>query len=271
MKNEASYLFLLLVILFASCQEPQKGNSIDFVPSYDDQAKEEFVHELGAVRKTIEQSAFLYQRLSEKECPYNRSILIKTDNKGAPSSTQSLRFGMYGASFVYSAAYKQTQSASEYLQAILNLSQQLGIESAFDEEELKMLYNSNPEIDKSSILTKSYLRATEQMYNEERALLVSLMVLGGWIEGMSMSYDVCGQFLEDESIRLGLYDQTYSYYNCLRILRTFEDQESVKPMIEKMLSLEPLVDSIVKTRGQVDSTLFDKMRIEISLFRNEII
>lgn len=81
-----------------------------------------------------------------------------------------------------------------------------------------MLYDPNPDIDKSAVLTKAYLKATEQMYSEEKALLVSYMVLGGWIQGMKLSYEVCGNYLKDQNVALSLYDQTYSFYNCIRLL-----------------------------------------------------
>ena len=44
-----------------------------------------------------------------------------------------------------------------------------------------MLYCPNSHADKSAVLIKTYLKSTEQMYSEEKALLVSYMVI--WLDG----------------------------------------------------------------------------------------
>ena len=261
---------IAFIFMLSSCDSPQVAKGIDFVPAMDDTGNIEFIHELGAVRKTIEQSAGMYSQLSVKQCPYKPSVLRGRDNDVATSNMKAMRFGMYGASFVYAASYNQPKNAADYLQVIVKLGEELGLENTFDKEQLKLLYQSDPEVDKSMILTKAYLRATEQLYDDERALLVSFMVFGGWIEGMSMSYDICGEYLEDESIRLALYDQTYSFYNCLRILKTFENEADARDLIARMEKLEPVIEDVVKSRGELDSALFERVRIEVSSFRNEI-
>lgn len=240
------------------------------MPSIDDTLQDQFVHELGAVRKNIEQTANLYSRLYEKQSPFNPEILKAFDEELITSEEQALRFGSYGACFVYTAAYGQPQHAADYLKEVLRLSQMLGIESAFDEEQLKLLYSTNPEIDKSKELTKAFLKATEQLYSDERALHVAYMVLGGWIEGMGISYEECSEYIHDENIRLALYDQTYSYYNTQRVLKVFAENPEVLPFIAIIDSLEPVIAEVVRTRGEIDSALYEQVRIQVQIARSKL-
>ena len=67
-----------------------------------------------------------------------------------------------------------------------------------------MLYCPNSHADKSAVLIKTYLKSTEQMYSEEKALLVSYMVIGRWIHGMKLSYEICGDHLKYQNVSLSL-------------------------------------------------------------------
>jgi len=235
-----------------------------------DSTSDQFIHELGTVRKNIEQSATMYNRLFELNCPYNPELPLPSEKAYDLTSQKAIGFGAYAASFVYCASYEQTQQANKYLDFIVTLSKDLGISGSFDEADLELLLSNEAHIDKSAALTRVYLKATEQLYTQERAILVSYMVVGGWVEGMKMSYETCGQYLEKEGIRLGIYDQTYSYYNCLRILDTFSQDEEVANLRTKMKALEPMVERVVKTRGEIDEALFIEVKDAIAKLREEI-
>ncbi|UTW62509.1 hypothetical protein KFE98_21340 [bacterium SCSIO 12741] len=260
-----------LVWLTSACNNPNPAPGMDVeMQSLTDSASDRLVHELGAVRKNIEQSATLYTRLNAEECPYNPGLAVEPERNHNTSNAMAFGFGELGAKFVYTASYGQTQHANEYLAQILDLSEKMGIRQSFNEEQLRQLALSDPEIDKSAILTKAYLRATDQLYTEERAVMVSYMVLGGWIEGMSLSYEICGEYLEDDNIRLGLYDQTYGYYNCIRLLKAFDSNETTHRSLELMLELEPLMERVVQSRGVLSRELFTEVKESIENLESQM-
>lgn len=264
------YLIVLLAVLFMACDTGTDQNKDFDDDILTDSVSEKFTHELGTVRKNIEQNAGLYNRLFELKCPYNPDLPLPQNTKYELTSQKAMGFGSYSASFVYSVSYEQAQEASNYLDFILSLSEELGIRNAFNEEELRELVSNNTEIDKSAIITRIYLRATEQLYTEERAIVVSYMVLGGWLEGMKMTYETCGEYLNDEEIRLGIYDQTYTFYNCKRILETFKEDSNVLSLLDKLNILEPSIEKIIKTRGDITRADFDNMNLLLNKFRKEI-
>ncbi|MDA9938206.1 hypothetical protein N9D34_01170 [Salibacteraceae bacterium] len=228
-------------------------------------------HELGSVRKNIEQAANLYQRLYNAECPFNSDVVSEDFPQFNTTREKALAMGRYAALFVYTAAYEQTKYATAYLNEVLILSEDIGIRDAFNEDQLKLLYDPNSAIDKSAVLTKAYLKATEQMYSEEKALLVSYMVLGGWIQGMKLSYAICGNYLKDQNVSLSLYDQSYSFYNCVRLLEETKDQvDSPNLVLLKLDTIRPDIESLVKSRGNIDAELFEALKEKISILEKEI-
>ena len=184
---------------------------------------------------------------------------------------KAFAIGNYAALFVYTASYEQTKYANSYLTEVLTISQEIGIRDVFNEDQLKMLYDPNPDIDKSAVLTKAYLKATEQMYSEEKALLVSYMVLGGWIQGMKLSYEVCGNYLKDQNVALSLYDQTYSFYNCIRLLEESKAEiDGPMVLLDKLDTIRPGIESLVKSRGDIDKELFESLKVKILILEKEI-
>ena len=266
-----SVLIIFCVSVFSfGCDFVGQDEQFDTDVILADSVSDKFTHELGTVRKNIEQSATMYNRLFQLNCPYNPDLPLPNQRKYDLTSRKAIGFGAYAASFVYCASYEQTQQANKYLDFIIVLSEELGIRGAFDEEDLNMLLSNDASMDKSATLTRVYLKATEQLYTQERAILVSYMVVGGWVEGMKMSYETCGKYLEKEGIRLGIYDQTFSYYNCIRILDTFSEDEDVAELKAKLSVLEPMIDQVVKTRGDIDEVLFSQVRDAIAILREDI-
>ncbi|MBD79567.1 MAG: hypothetical protein CL840_11670 [Crocinitomicaceae bacterium] len=260
-----AFTFLLL-----SCNFIGEDEQVDTDVILADSVSDRFTHELGTVRKNIEQSATMYNRLFKLNCPYNPELPLPDQRAYDLTSQKAIGFGAYAASFVYCASYQQTQQATKYLDFIIHLSEELGIAGSFDEDDLVLLLSNDTSVDKSATLTRVYLKATEQLYTQERAILVSYMVAGGWVEGMKMSYETCGDYLDKDGIRLGIYDQTFSYYNCVRILETFSEDEEVATLGVRMKELQPLIDKVVKTRGDIDEELFSQVKSAIAILREEI-
>lgn len=205
------------------------------------------------------------------ECPFNSDLVSLEHSTFNTTREKAFAIGNYAALFVYTASYEQTKYANSYLTEVLTISQEIGIRDVFNEDQLKMLYDPNPDIDKSAVLTKAYLKATEQMYSEEKALLVSYMVLGGWIQGMKLSYEVCGNYLKDQNVALSLYDQTYSFYNCIRLLEESKAEiDGPMVLLDKLDTIRPGIESLVKSRGDIDKELFESLKVKILILEKEI-
>jgi hypothetical protein len=250
-------------------QEKSIDKSIEETARFGDYNRN--THELGSVRKSIEQAANLYERLYAADCPFNSGLVSLEPIQHNTTRQKALAMGRYAALFVYTASYEQNKYANSYLTEVLRISDEIGIRDAFNEDQLKMLYGPNSDADKSTVLIKAYLKATEQMYYEEKALLVSYMVLGGWIQGMKLSYEICGDHLQYQNVSLSLYDQTYSFYNCVRLLEETKDQmDTPMVLMDKLEIIRPDIESLVKTRGDIGKELFESLKAKTLMLEKEI-
>ena len=277
-----SFLIGAAALLISACSDntvAEKAQEKSIDKSIDKSIKEikrfgdvkSITHDLGSVRKSIEQSAKLYERLYVAECPFNSDLLSLDPIQQNTTRQKALAMGRYAALFVYTASYEQTRYANSYLSEVLRISDEIGIRDAFNEDQLKMLHGPNRNADKSAVLIKAYLKATEQMYSEEKALLISYMVLGGWIQGMKLSYSLCGDYLQHQNVSLSLYDQTYSFYNCVRLLEETKGQmDAPTVLMDKLDIIRPDIESLVKTRGDIDKELFESLKAKTLMLEKEI-
>ena len=97
------------------------------------------------------------------------------------------------------------------------------------------------------------------------------MVLGGWIQGMEISYAVCANYIKEKSVSLKLYDQSYSYYNCTRLLAEIKkDSGEAALVLNKLDTIKPTIEQMVKSRGEIDPELFNNLKERIAILEQEI-
>jgi len=95
---------------------------------------------------------------------------------------------VYGADLGYVSLYNQTQDALGYLGSIKQLSDKLGISAAFDGPTMERIKNNITNKDSMMVLVGIAYRASDAyLKNNQRREVSSLILTGGWIEGMYFS------------------------------------------------------------------------------------
>jgi hypothetical protein len=124
---------------------------------------------------------------------YDPSLLNNPDdiNKYLSDNFKALNLGIYGADMAYANIHQQSQESMLFLKCVNTLCKALGISGVFDEKTVDRL-EANKE-NKDSLLTiinKSFLQADKFLRENQRPHTSSLMVAGGWIEGLYLSSKV---------------------------------------------------------------------------------
>lgn len=189
MFNKHFIALTIAVSLFSSCKETKS----------DDENKEDLVETTDTVRSVVNvggelfsvpspiQTAILIQKSG---VPYDKSVL-STSNKVNTYSTdysRAINLGVYGADLGYVSLYNQTQDALGYLGSIKQLSDKLGISAAFDGPTMERIKNNITNKDSMMVLVGIAYRASDAyLKNNQRREVSSLILTGGWIEGMYFS------------------------------------------------------------------------------------
>jgi hypothetical protein len=124
---------------------------------------------------------------------YDATLLNNPENinKYTSDNFKAINLGVYGADMVYTNVYAQSQESMLYLKCVNILCRNLGVTGAFDDKTADRL-EANKE-NKDSLLTivsKSFTKADEFLRENQRPGTSSLMVAGGWIEGLYLAAKV---------------------------------------------------------------------------------
>ncbi len=135
----------------------------------------------------------LTRLVEEAALDYDFTLLNKDDalHKYTSDNMKALNLGVYGGDLAYSNVYEQSQDALLYLKCINSLCKKLGINDVFDEKTADRLEANKDNRDSLlTIVTKSFLQADKFLRENQRPHTSSLMVAGGWIEGLYLSAKV---------------------------------------------------------------------------------
>jgi len=134
--------------------------------------------------------------IAQTNLDYDATLLNTPDNlsKYTSDNLKAINLGLYGADMVYTNVYEQAQESMLYLKCVNSLCRSLGITGAFDEKTGERLQDNKENKDSLlSIVSKSFARADEFLRENQRPGTSSLMVAGGWIEGLYLSGKVAEQ------------------------------------------------------------------------------
>jgi hypothetical protein len=97
----------------------------------------------------------------------------------------AVNFGIYVTDMTTAGLYGQSQTVLRYKQALIQLVEGLGLQSAVDQKMLQRLEeNLNNKNEVLRIISETYASCTKFLQEEDRHLYALAMLSGGWIEGM---------------------------------------------------------------------------------------
>jgi hypothetical protein len=246
-------LFPIGVLFFTSCSDNMVVNTKTYDYEKADSLPVDYLTELGNIRVSIEQVAMMNSKMKENSYSYNNSILNSANgySKYSTSKVQAIMLGMYGADLNYAVSHNQTQDAINYIDAIINLAEKLGIKSAFNREMIEQLTSSDTTIDKSIILTRAFRHAEDNLYSQDRAQLSVLMVAGGWIESVFVATTQINAKPYNGVVNYDIWDNTFTYTNVKKMLAVFKDKyKDCNDLLVDLETLEAPINSIIQSRYQ---------------------
>lgn len=124
---------------------------------------------------------------------YDAALLNNPDdlNKYTSDNFKAMNLGVYGADMAYANIHEQSQESMLFLKCVNGLCKNLGIAGVFDEKTVdRLTANKDNKDSLLTIINKSFLQADLFLRENQRPHTSSLMVAGGWIEGLYLSAKV---------------------------------------------------------------------------------
>jgi hypothetical protein len=189
------------------------------------------------------------QLIKSNNIPFNESILNNPENAKRYNTNfkKALNFGVYGTNLSYLNIYNRTPESIAYLNVLKKLSEELGINSAFDAELFKKIESNISNQDSLLIiLSSSYRRVDGFLRENDRSDVGSLILAGGWVESLYLLTTIAKSSSNRETInRIG--EQKHPLDNLIEVL---------SPLYYKSKEYTVLIDNLIDLAYEFDGIIY---------------
>ncbi len=288
-------VFLLLV--FVSCNRGLKGN--DDLQGFADSA----IAGADDLQKISAQNVFYFipspietiNLLKEAGAEYNGDILNNIDNFRSYSTDdkRALNLGVYGCDLSFAGVFEKAQESILYLKCVNSLSKNLGITDAFNEKTNERLeLNKDKKDSVLQIISESFWQADASLKESNRSKSSSLLVVGGWVEGLHIAGQVALTSGMNNDILMRFTEQKLSLDYLIQLVESTGVDAEAQYILEELRGIQksflkvnvesPETSAVTNTKEKVtliksaplkpiDKNTFDEILLKVEALRDKII
>lgn len=249
MKRFLSFALILIIIGAAACKHESK--SVTFTPNFST-----YRSDSEGVMKLIEKKETYYGLLTPIEVcaifnrlgvPYNNAALNPVTNRDLylSSSKAAINTGIYGVDFGYLKMFGLGQEVIDYMIAIKDMSNKLGIPEALLTDPIKKVQKDMSDADTvTAMMEKAYKDIEDHLRQSGRESTVGLMVMGGWVEAMYIATQlVYNPANPDPEVVQKIAEQKYTLTSLLSFMKNYYDDPVVVYYTKKLKFLQNYFNS----------------------------
>lgn len=173
------------------------------------------------------------------------------------SDRQAINLGIYGADLSYSTIFEENAASLEYLQAIKDLSAQLGISDVITDDVLKEAEaNRGDRKALIRIVSETFYDLNERLKSNGTEDLAGLLVAAGWVEGMYLAT----QHMEEAptELKARIAEQKMTLDDVMRLCRSYEATPQLAAMLTRMEAIEAAYEGVTMTEADGNVTQADE-------------
>lgn len=190
------------------------------------------------------QTGYLIKKL---DLTFDASLMSKreTVDQYVTEHKQSLNLGIYGTDLAYAALYGQKNTSLNYLHTIEKLTEQLGLDAAFNAEFVSDFEkNSGNEDEMVSLMSQAFKKSDNFLKNANRKAVAAKILTGGWVESMYLACQLNSKKPSDE-IRRRIGEQKQSLESIIELLEEYNEDGSNDAITEQLKDLKTSFDKIM--------------------------
>ena len=275
------YILLFLPLIF-SCKSSNDNSADDEFQVPDSVANKGALEVSDQAMKNVTQNisshietAALIKNLN---APFSKEYLAPTKNVDQYTTNfdQALLLGIYGADLGYLNMYSKTTVALDYLSSIRQMANSIKVGQFFDFATLHRLAKNDENLDSLMYISQRNFNQMDKYLRENnRSNLSTLMVAGGWIEGLYLSGKVY-QSKPDPELREAIGEQKIILGDLMILLKNFRDSKDFRELIKEFNKIHQLykdvkvtIEKCEPTRKVVDGRLVIKQNTKSVVHIND--
>jgi hypothetical protein len=164
------------------------------------------------------------------------------------TKSQSFNLGVYGSDLAYSSIFERSQEALHYFSAVKLLSDELGVSSVINDENISRFERNIENRDSLMVFINEIFWAIDAgLVEDDRAYVSAIVMTGGWVEAlyilMKNAKGATGEGLE--RVKQIVADQKYSLENILNLISAYNEDENLMILSSELQGIDMLFDRII--------------------------
>ncbi len=271
MKHKLFFILLISTFVFAcsnSGNVDMEGKkvevTVDDVTATYEQAKEIFY----SLPSPVE-TALILESANVKFNPDILNPLSKL-NTYLTSKKQALNLGVYSADLSYATLFEQQQITINYMAASKKLADRLGILDAISDSTLiKIEKHISDKNQMLNIIAETFMNSSTYLEENNRAEISSLIILGGWLEGLYISLQLASTTeSKNEELLQIIFSQQFSLLDMIGLLEIYKDYKEITPLVVQLKELSTLYEKVSDPIKKEDIKL---LSIKVNEIRQEFV
>ena len=278
------FIALIFFTLFSSCGN---GTNDQQTTGTDTTASTSSANDTGSVDDLTQ---FKYDKLisnvpipfdilrAHAEVPLTYNAAAQNPTSSLPfyssNSSKALNLGIYGGDLAYSITYEKFGDMGNYLKCAKKLADDLGIPLAFDQRALgtyKKFGMNKDSLEK--IVFNSYSEVDKTLKSNERIGLASLVVTGGWLEGLYATLTTLGSAPRTDKTQ-GIYKKIWEQKNHLDmligLLEQFKDDQAFTSLVQDLSDIKSVYDGL-SVKSDINETEVAALAQKVGEVRSKIV
>jgi len=258
-------LIILFLTIFWSCQNSdnnKKQSNVDTIKDFSedrlDEAFDKAVIVFYSLPSPIE-TARIFKRAG---ATFDESILNPTTKSENYLTNKkiALNLGVYGADLSYSNLFDQSQITVNYFATTKKLAQNLGITEVISDTTINLLKeNINDRDYVMGVISDVFMNSQSYLKENHRPEVASLIVAGGWIEGIYIGSQLANESKDRKSLIEAVADQRLSAEDLINLLNVYENNKEITGVKNDVNKILKLLQQVKNNEGQINKEKFKEL------------
>lgn len=180
---------------------------------------------------------------------YQSALLNNPSNasKYLMNHKMALNFGVYITDLTYAGLFEQSQTVLRYKNAVLQLIEGLGLQSAITPDIMQQLdANINNRDAVMKIISDMYVSCSASLNEDDRYALTLAILTGGWVEGMYIATSMIDENLDSDKDRMNqlVINMKLTFDMIWMAMSELKDISEVSGLIDEMSALAQTVNYV---------------------------
>lgn len=266
-------IFLIALISVTSCNNSGKNsnnNKKDSIPDSSQIKLNQAYDKAKIIFYSLPSPIETAMIIESSGVDYNDELLnpVNKVNTYGTSKQMALNLGIYSADLSFCTLFDQPQATINYMATAKKLAESLGILDAINDSVVNLLQENMEDKNKiMSIISESFINSSSYLEENDRDEVATMVILGGWIEGLYLSVNLIGDKVENnQDLTDIIVSQSFTLDDLIGLLELYKkDNNDIQTLLTEIKQLKTAFEEVEEPITQKQ---FDNLVEKINKIRN---